>query len=153
MIIDTLTQFCTAASVAASVGTTLIGNQIDTATAGELDVDNLYLTIVATSAIVAAGAGTIQFKLASDISAAIATDGTAQIEFSVPAFVTSATPIPYGTVLFEGELPANVGTYNPNRRYLGLLEVVMGSAVTSGNVTAFLGLDGGRWAATPIAAN
>lgn len=153
MIIDTNTQFLSGGSLANAVGTFLLGSQIDTAVAGTLETDDLYLTLVVTTAIVAAGAGTLQFKLATDATAAIATNGTAVDELVTEVYATSATAIPVGSVLFQGELPRNIGQYLPNRRYLGLLEIVGGNAISSGAVTAFLGLDGGRWAATPIAAN
>lgn len=155
MIIDQDTQFLSYGSIANAVGTALVGSQIDTAVAGTLDTHNLGLTIVVTTAIVAAGAGTLQFKLSTDTTAAISTSGSAIDELVSEVFTTStsATLIPAGTILFQGLLPMNLGQYLPNKRYLGLLEVVGGNAITAGAVTAFLGMDIGRWAPTPIAAN
>ena len=153
MIIDSLTQFASATSIVNSVGTTSIGNQIDTALAGGAEGTNIFLTIMVTTAITAVGAGTIQFALASDTTATIS--GTSLVEYLTPAFTTStsATLIPAGTVLFVCALPKENGTYTPNKRFLGLLEIVAGNNITAGAVTAFLSMDGGRWAATPTVFN
>lgn len=153
MIIDTDTQFCVATSVANAAGTFLLGSQIDAAVAGTLDVNNLNLKIVVTTAIITGGsAGTLQFKLSSDTTAAVSTS-TALDVLLTEVFVTGATAIPAGTVLFDGGLPADLGTYTPSRRYLGILEVVGTTTITAGAVTIWLGLDKGRWAPTTIAVN
>ena len=149
MLIDTTLQFTpSSTSVIAGVGTTSIGSQIDTAIAGQLDCEDLWLVIVATQPITAIGAGTLQFALASDITPALS--GSSQIEFITEPF---ATPIAGGSTLFIGALPKSVGTYTPNRRYLGLLQIVGGSAINAGTINAFLSPDTGRWIPTATVAN
>ena len=154
MIIDSSLQMCNATAVANAAGTFLLGSQIDTTVAGTLEVENLHLVIVATTAIVAAGAGTIQFKLASDTTAAVSTT-TSLDEVITPAFVTAnnSTAIPAGTLLYSGKLPHDIGTLTPSRRFLGILEVVGTSTISSGNISAFLTADVSKWAATATVVN
>lgn len=154
MIIDSSLQMLNATAVANAAGTFLLGSQIDAGVAGQLDTQGLYLVIVATAAIVAAGAGTIQFKLSSDTTAAVSTT-TAQDVVITEAFVTAnnSTTIPAGTLLYSGKLPHDIGTQTPSRRFLGILEVVGTSTISSGNVSAFLTDDVSKWAATTIVAN
>ena len=149
MLIDTTLQFTpSTTSVIAPVGTTSIGSQIDTAIAGDLDCETLFLVLVATQAITSSGAGTIQFALASDVTPTLS--GSPQIEFLTEPF---ATPIAGGSTLFIGGLPRDVGIYTPSRRYLGLLQIVGGSAITAGAVNAFLSPDTGKWVPTATVAN
>ena len=151
MIIDSSLQMASALSVAAPTGTTLIGSQIDT-WAGGFDVPALSLVILASSPIVAASAGTLQFALASDNSAAISTTNS-QVLYYTPQFVTGSTPTPAGTILFVARLPMSMGVLPSARRFIGLLEIVGGAAITSGAINAFLIEDAGRYIATATAVN
>jgi hypothetical protein len=143
MLIDGSLQFAATTPVANGAGTTLIGNQIDCGIQGALDNggEDLYLVITVAQAIVAAGAGTLKFQLASDTTAAISTSGSAIPVIVTEAFATSTTPIPAGTVLYAGPLPKDVGTYSPSKRFLGLLEIVGTASITSGAVTSFITFD------------
>lgn len=153
MILDTNLQLCSQASVAVAAGTSLIGSQIDAAIAGELDSSALAFTIVVRTAIITGGsAGTIAFQLASDTTAAVSTTA-AQPVVVTETFVTGATPIPVGTVLHQGILPRDIGTYTPSRRFLGVLLIVGTTTITAGAVDVFLEIDPGRWAALPVAVN
>src|SRR3546814_10781320 len=102
MIMDERNEFANATSVAALAGTALIGDVIDLQGLGPAsagvgnpgDIGNgqpLYLVVTVDTGIVAAGAGTISFTLASDAQAAIATDGNATEHVTVGPFVTQAT--------------------------------------------------------------
>lgn len=155
MIYDTSLQLANATSVAVAAGTSLIGTQIDATVAGTLDAEELYFTLVVTTAITTGGsAGTIQFKLASDTTAAVSTT-TALDEVITPAFVTGVTTaiIPVGTILYSGELPKDIGTYSLSRRFLGLLLVVGTTTITAGAVSAFLTTQNGKWAPTATVTN
>ena len=153
-IFDRLTEFADAVSVAASAGTANIGNQIDTGTVVR-DIGNgepLYLVIsVATGITTEDTAGTIQFKLVSDASASIATDGSASEHFATKAFVTGSTAIPVGTVLACVPLPMVGVAYE---RYLGVQAVVAGATTNAGAIDAYLSMTPvGGWKAYPDATN
>ena len=91
MIMDERLEFADAASVAAAAGTALIGDVIDSGSVvrdlGDGQVVYLNIT-VDTSIITGGSAGTIQFILASDAAAAIATDGSATAHWTSKLFVT-----------------------------------------------------------------
>jgi hypothetical protein len=151
MILDELTEFADAVSVAAGAGTALIGDQIDLSAAG-LDIgagEPVYLVIQTDTEIITGGsAGTIQFFLASDSAAAIATDGSASIHLASPVFVTddaaaNSDKLNAGGVILAVPLPADT-TYE---RYLGILATIATTTVTAGKINAFLTTDVSRWKA------
>lgn len=161
MILDERTEFADAASVAAGAGTALIGDQIDLqALGGALaglgsagDIGNgqpVYLVITVATGIVAAGAGTISFILASDAGASIATNGSATEHLTVGPFVTQAsTPaagLDVGDVLACVALPLEGQVYE---RYLGILCTIATQTVSAGAINAFLTLDPTGWRAFP----
>lgn len=161
MIMDERNEFADATSVAAAAGTALIGDVIDlqglgpaSAGLGEPgDIGNgqpIYLVITVATGIVAAGAGTISFTLASDAQAAIATDASASEHITVGPFVTqAATPAPgvaAGKVLACVALPLEGQTYE---RYLGVLCTIATQTVSAGAINAFLTLDPTGWRAYP----
>lgn len=139
MIIDSRNEFADATSVAAVTGTALIGNVIDLGTDGINDVDDLYLVVsVDTEVITGGSAGTIQFFLASDAQAAIATDGSATIHLSSAVLVTddsaaNSTALNAGEYIIRAELPK--GQYE---RYLGILCTIGTTTVTAGKINAYL---------------
>ena len=153
MIIDSSLQIAAGISVVSGTGTTLIGSQIDTWGDVGFDIPRLSLVIVANSPIITGGsAGTLQFAVASDNSAAISTT-TSQVLMYTPVFATGATPIPAGTILFVCRLPISMGVLPSARRFIGLLEIVGTAAITGGTINAFLTEDAGRYIATATAAN
>src|SRR5687767_4074728 len=91
MWVDKRAEFCDNVSVAAAAGTALVGSQIDLGAAA-IDLGeaaDLWFVIQVTVEIITAGAaGTIQFKLSSDDSAAIATNGTATDHYASKVYVT-----------------------------------------------------------------
>ena len=146
MILDSRNEFCDATSLnTGGAGTYLIGNQIDLtmASAGLGYGEELYLVISVDTGINAASAGTIQFQVASDDSAAIATDATATILASSPAIVTSTTTgntggtLSAGRMLWVIELPA----IPEAERYIGIRQVTGVAAITAGKVNAYLTSD------------
>lgn len=142
MILDARNEFCDATSVAAGAGTALVGNVIDLGTDGINDVDGVYLVIQTDTEVITGGsAGTIQFFLASDAQAAIATDGSATIHASSAVLVTddsaaNSTALNAGEYILRVELPK--GQYE---RYLGILATIGTTTVTAGKINAFLTKD------------
>ena len=151
-IVDKLGEFCDAVALnTGGAGTYLIGSQIDLGLAGR-DVGNgepVYLVITVDTAIEAAGAGTVTFKLASDDSASISTT-TSTIHLQTSAIATSTTTdtttLVAGTVLFVGALPqhASGATYE---RYLGILQTTATQAITAGKINAYLTKEPPQWIA------
>ena len=151
MILDERNEFADAVSVAAAAGTALIGDVIDLGSVSR-DIGNgqpLYLVIQTDTEIITGGsAGTIQFSLASDAQAAIATDGSATAHFVSASLVTddsaaNSDQLNAGGVIAAVALP--MGTYE---RYLGILCVIGTTTVTAGKINAFLTSDVSKWVAT-----
>ena len=156
MIMDRLTQFCDAESVANAAGTDLIGDVIDIEQLRDLGQGQpIYLVIRCHTDIITGGAaGTIQFELASDAQAAIATDGSATTHFLTGTFVTDdATPneLDAGDTIAIFALPLDhLNTYE---RYLGILAIVATTTTTAGAIDAFLTMDVAAWKAYADASN
>lgn len=152
MILDTYNQFADATSVAAAAGTALIGDVIDLG-AASADIGNgqpLYLVIQTDTEIITGGnAGTIEFRLASDSTANLATSPT--VHFSTGSLVTDDAAandarLNAGGVIAAVALP--MGTYE---RYLGILCVTATTTTTAGKINAFLTTDVAKWVAMPDA--
>jgi hypothetical protein len=157
MIMDSRVEFADAVSVAAAAGTALIGNQIDLTTARDLgNGGTLYLAITTDTEIITGGvAGTVQFQLVSDDTAAIATNGTASVHFSTKAFVTgnAASNDPQlnvGGVIAMVELPMEGVVYE---RFLGILAITATTTTTAGKINAFLTRDPRGWKSYADAVN
>jgi len=157
MIMDERTEFADAVSVAAAAGTALIGDVIDMTVARDIgNGEPLYLVIQTAVEIITGGvAGTLQFQLASDAQAAIATDGTATIHFQTDALVTddagaNAAQFNAGGVIAVVALPLEGTTYE---RFLGILAVTATTTTTAGAIDAFLTLDPHGWVSFPDAEN
>ena len=148
MIMDERTEFCDATALnTGGAGSYLIGDVYDTGGDGVNIADGLYLVIIVTTQVDSAADGaSVQFHLASDAAAAIATDGSATYHFSTDA-IAEATLAP-GYRVCAVRLPH--GTYE---RYIGILQTTSGEAVTAGAVDAFLTTDVSQWKAFPNAAN
>lgn len=154
MIMDSRSQLVSAASIAAAAGTALLGSEYDRTVAGNVDIDGLSLVIMATTGIITGGsAGLLRFQFASHSSAAIPVDGSAVVHYQTGDFVTGATPIAAGSVLFVCELPRGSGVLPTYKRFLGVLSVITTTTITAGAVSAFFTLDGARYASLPRAVN
>ena len=155
MLMDKRTEFSDAESLILATGTHLIGDVIDLGVASRnIGVSMIYGQLIAASAILAAAPGTIQFILASDAQAAIATDGSATAHFTTGTFITDVTTskeLTDGDRIAQFQLPLNGGA--PYERYLGILAVIATQAVTAGTLDAFMTLDPTAWQAYADAAN
>lgn len=154
-IMDARNEFCDATSVAAAAGTALVGNVIDLGAAAR-DIGNgepLYLNITVDTEIITGGsAGTIQFFLASDDAAAIATDGSATIHLTSASIVTddagaNGALASAGATILCAALPQGA-IYE---RYLGILCTIGTTTVTAGKINAWLSKDPRGWRAYPDA--
>ena len=141
MILDERTEFCDATSAILNIGNAIIGDVVDLGATPTLrDIGNgepLYLVIQVTTAFVGATA-TIQFQLASDSTANLATSKTVHYDtgaIAVASYIAGFTKVV--------ALPMEV-TYE---RYLGLWETVATANVTAGAINAFLTHDAAKWAA------
>lgn len=157
MILDERTEFCDAASVVASAGTTtLIGDTIDlkpATTSPNTTVDlggDTYLVIsVDTEVITAGAAGVIQFFLVSDSLATLGagvvancTTHIASASLVTDDSAANSAQLNAGGVIYCGKLPS--GSYE---RYLGILSTVTTTDVTAGKINAFLTSDPAIWRA------
>ena len=149
MILDERNEFADAVSVAAAAGTALIGDVIDLDpcsvapnTTIDMEGSEMYLVIQTDTEIITGGsAGTLQFQLASDAQAAIATDGSATVHITTASFVTddagaNSAELNAGGVIYCGKLPR--GSYE---RYLGILAITGTTTTTAGKINAFLTSD------------
>ena len=141
MILDERTEFCDATSAILNIGNAIIGDVVDLGATPTLrDIGNgepLYLVIQVDTAFVGATA-TIQFQLASDSTANLATSKTVHYDtgaIAVASYIAGFTKVV--------ALPMEV-TYE---RYLGLWETVATANVTAGAINAFLTHDVAKWAA------
>lgn len=155
MIMDTFNVFCSKTAVGTGTTTgTLIGDVIDNTVAG-LDSYNseIFLVIEVTTEIITGGsAGVLTFQLASSAAAAMTSP---TVHFQTPPFVTGATGattgIEVGDYLFICALPHSgvIGSGHLAKtaylRYLGILAVITTTALTAGNINAFLTLTPPDW--------
>lgn len=152
MILDKRNEFADAVSVALTAGAAWqnIGDVIDLGLAAR-DVGNgepLYLVVNVDTGINAAGAGSIQFRLASDDSGTINVS-TGTVHAVSPLFVTSTTSgdapsgaLQAGTTLWIVALPMEGNVYE---QYLGIQVNVLTQNTSAGKVNAFLTHDVARW--------
>jgi hypothetical protein len=152
MILDELLEFADASTdIQASTGTTLIGDVIDLgATPQDFGHGQpMYLVIqIDTDIDSAADGATVQFTLASDAAAAIATDGSASEHLLTDTFAEATL-----VAGFQQTFPLPVGDGIPYERYLGVLATIGGEAVTAGAVNAFLTFDPSYWKSYPDGQN
>lgn len=101
-----------------------------------------YVYVVVTTDIVAAGAGTISFRLISqpDSGAALAAPVSEVLHAEGPAFTTSnvsgaANVLPVGTVLWKLALPM-ASDLQAYKRHLGLATYIGNANISSGAISA-----------------
>lgn len=143
MIMDERNMFAEDGDVTEAVGTHLIGDVINTEVAGDIGQGQpLYLVILVTTDFDSAADGaSVDFVLASDDSASIATNGDASEH--VATGVQPEADLTSGTI-FIFALPIEGVAYE---QYLGILAKITGEAVTAGTIDAFLTLDPHGWRA------
>lgn len=158
MILDERTEIADATSVAAAAGTAVIGDVIDLGALPlpyDLGIDeDIWLVAQVDTAIVAAGAGTIQFFVVSDALSTLGGGVVASCttHFATAALVTAAsTPVGQraGDTLFAIKLPAGVNY----ERYLGILCTIATQTVSAGKINAFVTRNFPRWQAMADASN
>lgn len=147
MILDERNEFADAAAIALNVGNAIAPNTdvIDlgaTPTLRDIGTgEPLYLVLQVDTAFVGAMA-TIQFQLASDSTANLATSKTIHADTGAIAVATWAAGY---TKVIALPMEANY------ERYLGLWMTVGTANVTAGKLNAFLTRDVSRWTAYPEA--
>ncbi len=153
-MIDKLATFCTATSVAASAGTARIGSQIDLSTltsrpgAGQ----PIYLVILTTTEIITAGnTGYIQFKLSSDASETIATDGSATDICTSLTYITDDAAANSAQLNAGGVIVCQPIDLRTAERYIGILCITTTTTTTAGAITAFLTTNPAAYLAYPNA--
>ena len=137
MLLDKNLEMCDAVSIGLAAATTfLLGDQIDTTVVRDIGIGRPAYLVLQVETTFTVG-NTIQFKLVSDNSAAIATDTTPSEHWVSDTFAAAAmiagrtfvVPLPSGDAL-------------PYERYLGILQVNGATtAWTAGKINAFLSLD------------
>jgi len=141
MILDSRLEFGNADDMYSNASTVLSENVIDTESARDFGQGQpLYLVIVVTTAF--AGGTSVNFTLASDAAAGIATDGSASEHVSTGAIPTATAAAGFSLALV---VPNEGQAYE---RYLGLLATTVGN-MTAGAVDAFLTFEPSRWNAEP----
>lgn len=147
MLMDVRTQFCNATALnLGAPATFLIGSQIDVQPARDLGQGKPIFCVIQVETTVTGGATTVDFKLASDATAAIAVDGSATVHASTGPIAVAALVAGKRFVLAlppEGDVPYE--------KFLGILQTTGGAAVTAGKIHAFLTTDPPGWKAMPAA--
>jgi hypothetical protein len=154
MILDSRSEFCNATSVVLTQGASWqnIGDVYDrqavsgfSAAPGNVTVDlgkgqPIYLVIRVTTGVIAAGNGSIAFRLVSDTSDNPPNASSATIHWTSASYsTTTANPsatLPAGTLVVAMALP--MSSYE---RYLGVQALVSTQNTTAGAIDAFLTLD------------
>jgi hypothetical protein len=150
MILDSRLEIANGAAIALNVGNAILpnGSQIDLGASPTLqDIgagQPLYLVLSASVAFAGSGA-TVQFQLASDSTANLATSKTVHIDTGAISLGTdnAAWAIAGYTKVYPLPLEA---TYE---RYLGIWMTVASANVTAGNLDAFITSEPSRWMALP----
>ena len=157
MWLDERLEFADATALDTSgTDTDLVGDVIDMGSAGR-DIGQgqpVYFVVQITTAPTSGGSATLQFSVASDAVAAIATNGNQTIHFLSDAIAIATLTIGWTGVwalpmadTVQGEDTAGY------ERYLGFQTVTGTAALTAGNANAFLTLDAYGWNSYPDASN
>ena len=134
-IIDSRVEFGVNQDLSQVAGTYLFTNQYDIGKAG-IDIGSgevLYLNLVVTEAFASGGAATVNFRLRSDDTAAIADSA------SSGHLESGAIPIASLTLGTQLSFPIPLANAVPFERYLGLQAVIAAATTTAGTVTAWIG--------------
>jgi hypothetical protein len=144
MILSELDEFADATALSTSgTGRQLVGDVIDLSVARDIGMGApLYFVLQVVTAFTSGGAATVQFELASDAQAAIATDGTATEHFTSSAFALAS--LTANAILAIVPIPLEGPVYE---RYLGVVANVGTAALTAGSVNAFLTANPPKWKA------
>jgi hypothetical protein len=145
MILDERLEFADALSCVANVGNAILGDVIDLGASPTLrDIGNgepLYLVIQVDTAVVGT-TSTVQWQLASDSTANLATSKTVHLDTGA---IAEAALVAGYTKIYA--LPVEA-TYE---RYLGLWQTVAVNNLSAGKINAFLTREPAKWASYPNA--
>jgi hypothetical protein len=143
MYIDKLAQFADGADIAKATGTHLIGDVMDLTTARDIGNGTpIYAVITLDTDVDSSGdSANVEFVIASDDTASIATNGTATEHVSTG--VIGEANLTAGST-FALTLPNEGNAYE---QYVGMLIKVTGEATTAGAANAFLTCDPAAWKA------
>lgn len=144
MILDDTLEFADATSVGTPNNSTVnVGDVVDLDVARDIGAGTpLFLVVQVTTAITSGGAAKVAFKLVSDATNSIATDGTATQHIETDDIAVASLVAGYQFVI---PLPAEKPEYE---RYLGFqVRETAGQALTGGAVNAFLTRDPATWKA------
>lgn len=140
MILDERTEFADAVAVSGAAATRLVGDVLDLQTPGRDVGTGEEIFAVVSVEVAPAGADTVEFIIASDAAAAIATDGTATQHYTTGAVAIASLP---AGKTFAFALPPEGHVYE---RFVGLLVKNVGAgALTALVVNAYLTKDVTRW--------
>lgn len=132
MILDERLEFADALTCVANIGNAILGDVIDLGATPTLkDIGNgepLYLVIQVTTAVVGSSS-TVQWQLASDSTANLATSKTVHIDTGA---IAEATLVAGYTIIQALPIAA---TYE---RYLGIWQTVATGNLSAGNLNIFL---------------
>ena len=144
MMVDSRLEFANAADGSQSAGTYLAPNQVDLEVARDIaNGQPLYLVIQADEAFTSGGSATVQLRSDDDSASIHATTSTGHIDTGAEAFGTYSAghtkviPLP-----LEG---------NEYERFLGL-QLIVGTATTTGTYSAFITAQPHGWKAYANAA-
>jgi hypothetical protein len=156
VMMDKLLEFGDAAAAAATAGTALVlPNQIDTSlTVPDLgNGEPIWFVCSVSTAIVAAGAGTLEVQLVSDSTDTIATDTSVTYHLRSPSITTAnnSTSNPAGKVLYAAPLPLTAATGSAlglgGERFLGARLLAASQNISSGAVDCYLTTDPAKYRA------
>lgn len=148
MWIDERAEFADAEGITFGAGTNLIGDVMDLGDSRDVGAGNpIYLVIQVTTAF--AGGTSMQFVLASDAQAAIATSGAETRHYASDVFTDAqlTAGLTFSVSLPMGDTARGEDTIG-YERYLGVLGIGVGTH-TAGAINAFLSPDPVGWVAYP----
>lgn len=147
MILDERTEFADALSCVANVGNAILGDVIDlgaTPTLRDLGAGQPVYLVIQVDTAIAGTSSTVQWQLASDSTANLATSKTVHLDTGAIAEATLVAG--YTKVL---ALPMEA-TYE---RYLGIWQTVGTANLSAGKVNMFLATDVAKYTNYPDATN
>lgn len=151
MIIDSTLEMLDAVAVnTGGAGTYLLGSQIDIQPARDIGQGRPAYLVISVDTLLASATGAIQFELASDATAAIATDGTATTHWKSDVYTVASGSLAVGKTWV---VPLPTGTASPYEKFLGILQHTTTAAFTAGKINAFITFDPFGWTAQADATN
>jgi hypothetical protein len=143
MILDERNEFCDATALDTNAtGIARVGDAMDLTVARDIgNGEPLYCVIQITTAVTSGGGCSVEFQLASDAQEAIAVDGTASVHAKTASIAKASLVAGYTFVI---PVPMESPAYE---RYLGILQNVTTTAISAGNINAFLTHDVSKWKA------